>query len=56
MGSDRGGRVLLLGGEPFGTEIVMWRNFIGRSHGEVVGYREAWATRDPRFPPVVDRG
>ena len=45
----------MLGGEPFAEEIVMWWNFIGRSHDEVVGYREAWATRDPRFPPVVDR-
>ena len=53
--TEAGARVLLLGGEPFAEEIVMWWNFIGRSHGEVVGYREAWAARDPRFPPVVDR-
>jgi redox-sensitive bicupin YhaK (pirin superfamily) len=53
--SDAGARVLVLGGEPFAEEIVMWWNFIGRSHDEVVGYREAWAARDPRFPPVVDR-
>jgi redox-sensitive bicupin YhaK (pirin superfamily) len=50
-----GARLLLLGGAPFAEEIVMWWNFIGRSHDDVVGYREAWATRDPRFPPVVDR-
>jgi quercetin 2,3-dioxygenase len=54
--TEAGARVLLLGGEPFAEEIVMWWNFIGRSHDEVVGYREAWATREPRFPPVVDRG
>ena len=53
--TDPGARVLVLGGEPFAEEIVMWWNFIGRSHDEVVGYREAWAARDPRFPPVVDR-
>jgi quercetin 2,3-dioxygenase len=55
LGSSTGARALLLGGEPFAEEIVMWWNFIGRSHDEVAGYRDAWAVRDPRFPPVVDR-
>jgi redox-sensitive bicupin YhaK (pirin superfamily) len=54
--SDHGARLILLGGEPFAEEIVMWWNFIGRSHEEVVGYRAAWARREPRFPPIVDRG
>jgi quercetin 2,3-dioxygenase len=35
-------RVLVLGGEPFGEQIVMWWNFIGRSHEEVVGFRDDW--------------
>lgn len=35
-------RVILLGGEPFGEQIIMWWNFIGRDHDEVVQYREAW--------------
>jgi hypothetical protein len=35
-------RVLLLGGEPFAEEIVMWWNFIGRSHDEIVAFREDW--------------
>jgi redox-sensitive bicupin YhaK (pirin superfamily) len=35
-------RVLVLGGEPFGVQIVMWWNFIGRSHEEVVGFRDDW--------------
>ncbi|MFC4603297.1 pirin family protein [Rhodococcus kronopolitis] len=35
-------RILLLGGEPLGEEIVMWWNFIGRSHDEVVAFREDW--------------
>jgi redox-sensitive bicupin YhaK (pirin superfamily) len=50
-----GGRVMLLGGEPFEEEIVMWWNFVGRSHAEIVAYRAAWERREPRFPPVVDR-
>jgi redox-sensitive bicupin YhaK (pirin superfamily) len=35
-------RVLLLGGPPFGEQIVMWWNFVGRSHEEVVAFREEW--------------
>jgi redox-sensitive bicupin YhaK (pirin superfamily) len=50
-----GGRVLLLGGEPFAEDIVMWWNFIGRSHEEIVEFRAAWESRDAQFPPVVDR-
>jgi redox-sensitive bicupin YhaK (pirin superfamily) len=53
-GTD-GARLLLLGGEPFAEEIVMWWNFIGRSHDEVATFREQWDRRDDRFPPVVDR-
>jgi redox-sensitive bicupin YhaK (pirin superfamily) len=36
------GRVLLLGGEPFTEEIVMWWNFIGRNHDEIVAARNEW--------------
>jgi redox-sensitive bicupin YhaK (pirin superfamily) len=39
---DGPARVLVLGGPPFGEEIVMWWNFVGRSHEEVVGFREQW--------------
>ena len=35
-------RVLLLGGPPFGEAIVMWWNFVGRTHEEVVAFREEW--------------
>ncbi|WP_223692208.1 pirin family protein [Leifsonia poae] len=34
--------LILLGGEPLGEEIVMWWNFIGRSHDEVVAARDDW--------------
>lgn len=37
-----GARVLLLGGEPLGERIVMWWNFLGRSHEDVVAARAAW--------------
>jgi quercetin 2,3-dioxygenase len=35
-------RFLLLGGEPLGEELVMWWNFIGGSHEEIVAFREDW--------------
>jgi redox-sensitive bicupin YhaK (pirin superfamily) len=34
--------LLLLGGAPLHERIVMWWNFIGRDHDEVVSYREQW--------------
>ncbi len=37
-----GGRLLLLGGEPFDEELLMWWNFVARSHDEVVEAREEW--------------
>lgn len=35
-------RALLIGGEPLGERILMWWNFIGRTHDEVVSYRAQW--------------
>jgi redox-sensitive bicupin YhaK (pirin superfamily) len=35
-------RLLLIGGEPFAEQIVMWWNFVGRSHGEIVAARADW--------------
>jgi hypothetical protein len=35
-------RALLIGGEPLGESIVMWWNFIGRSHEEIVAFRARW--------------
>lgn len=39
---DGGARLLLIGGPPMGEQIVMWWNFVGRSHEEIVEYRRAW--------------
>lgn len=44
-------RLLLLGGPPFEEEIVMWWNFIGRSHDEIAQAREDW-TKGSRFGEV----
>ncbi|HIZ99027.1 MAG TPA: pirin family protein [Candidatus Janibacter merdipullorum] len=40
--SRTGARLLLIGGEPLGEQIVMWWNFVGRSHEDVVAAREQW--------------
>ncbi|MFI5773515.1 pirin family protein [Streptomyces sp. NPDC051658] len=40
---DTDAGLMLLGGEPFEEEIVMWWNFIGRSHEEIEEARQAWA-------------
>jgi redox-sensitive bicupin YhaK (pirin superfamily) len=42
-------RVLLLGGTPFPEEIVMWWNFVGRGHDEIVAFREAWQAGSDQF-------
>ncbi|QZY29516.1 pirin family protein [Nocardioides coralli] len=47
-------RLLLLGGIPFGESIVMWWNFVGRSHEEIVGYRREWQEQITRDGHVVD--
>jgi len=38
-------RLLLLGGEPFDEQIIMWWNFVGRSHDEIVRMRAGWMDR-----------
>jgi redox-sensitive bicupin YhaK (pirin superfamily) len=46
-------RVLLLGGLPFEEEIVMWWNFVARTHDEIEQARQQWnAGGDPRFGEV----
>jgi hypothetical protein len=59
-------RLLVIGGEPFGEDIVMWWNFVGRSHEEIVEFRAAWtdeveagtapAEGVPRFGLPEDHG
>jgi redox-sensitive bicupin YhaK (pirin superfamily) len=48
-----GARAVLLGGPPFGEQIVMWWNFVGRTHEEVVAYRQEWQDQLVRDGAVV---
>lgn len=50
--SDDIARTVLLGGTPFEEEIVMWWNFIGRSHEDIVRAREDWQNSSDRFGAV----
>ena len=49
-------RVLILGGEPLGEQIVMWWNFVGRTHDEVVAYRAAWQAESGAEPTDTPTG
>ncbi|CAM3435456.1 pirin family protein [Occultella aeris] len=51
-------RVILLGGVPLGEQIVMWWNFVGRDHDEVVEFRRRYQAElgfEPADPSDVDK-
>lgn len=54
--STGGATIFLLGGGPFEADIVMWWNFVGRSHEEIARARDAWEAGDPRFGHVIGHG
>ncbi|MBA8814991.1 hypothetical protein FHX48_000043 [Microbacterium halimionae] len=56
IASSVGGVFFLLGGEPFDDEIVMWWNFVGRTHEEIVAARDEWESQSPRFGHVPGHG
>ena len=49
---DAPGRAVLIGGTPFEEEIIMWWNFIGRTHDEIARYRQEWEANSERFGRV----
>jgi redox-sensitive bicupin YhaK (pirin superfamily) len=53
--ADAASQLMLLGGEPFDEEIVMWWNFVGRSNEDIATAREQWAAGE-RFGVVTDAG
>lgn len=60
--AERDATVFVLGGEPFESDIVMWWNFVARTHEEIVDARDAGEAEgvpgaaQPRFGHVVDHG
>ncbi|MFF1377463.1 pirin family protein [Streptomyces sp. NPDC058308] len=49
--ADSDAELMLLGGEPFEEELIMWWNFVGRSQEEIVQAREDWM-KGTRFGEV----
>ncbi|MET0480652.1 MAG: pirin family protein [Mycetocola sp.] len=56
LSSADGARFVLLGGVPFGEELIMWWNFVGRSHNEIVTARDDWERGADRFGRVDGHG
>lgn len=56
VSSASGARFILLGGVPFGEELIMWWNFVGRSHDEIVRARDDWENGSERFGHVAGHG
>ena len=53
VAADTDARLLLIGGQPFDEQLVMWWNFVARSHDEIVRAREQWQAGE-RFGVVTD--
>lgn len=49
-------RFVLLGGEPFTEDLVMFWNFVGRNHEEVAEARAAWEAQTSATAEVVAAG
>lgn len=47
--------VILVGGVPFPEKILMWWNFIGRTHEDIALAREEWNARGKRFGKFEDK-
>jgi redox-sensitive bicupin YhaK (pirin superfamily) len=47
--NEKPSRAILLGGPPLGEELVMWWNFVGRSHEDIVLFRDEWQRESDRF-------
>jgi hypothetical protein len=50
--SDRA-RAMLLGGSPFDEQVLMWWNFVARTHEEVDAAYRSWEMDDGRFGSVT---
>ena len=51
---DDAATVLLIGGAPLNEKIVMWWNFVGRSHEEIAAWRRSYMEEMGFAPPGPD--
>lgn len=49
---QKGSRILLIGGEPFDSEILLWWNLVARSTEEIKTARDQWINHDARFGDI----
>lgn len=49
-------RFVLIGGEPFTEDLLMWWNFVARSQEEIETARADWQAQSARFPAVAGHG
>ena len=47
-----GSQILLVGGLPFGSEVLIWWNFVGHDKGEIAQAQRDWETGADRFGTV----
>lgn len=47
-------RLLLIGGEPFESPILLWWNYVGRTEEEIKIAHQHWLAHDERFGEVAD--
>jgi quercetin 2,3-dioxygenase len=52
IGNTAPARAFLLGGVPFGEEVLLWWNFVGRSTEEMQAGRQEWEAQAARFGAV----
>ncbi len=53
MQIKKGARILIIGGEPFNEEILIWWNFVARTKQEIIEATKAW-NNQTRFGVVKD--
>lgn len=47
-----GSRVIVLGGQPFSEEVLLWWNFVGHSKDDIAKAHHDWKNKAPRFGTV----
>lgn len=52
MSADTSARAILIGGTPLDEDIMMWWNFVARTHEEIVAARDEWQADSGRFGHV----
>lgn len=53
LDADDEATVLLIGGEPFGAEVLMWWNYVARTRDEIDEAHRDWEAQSERFGQVA---